>query len=104
MRRIIDGRVFDTETAAQLCELPCSANPGDFAWHESALYRSPRGRFFIAGRGGPASLWAEPAQGGGSTGGDGIRIVDEDEARRWMEQAGCDEADFERAGLRVEEG
>lgn len=104
MRRIIGGKVFDTETATKLCELPCSANPGDFAWHESALYRSPRGRFFIAGRGGPASLWAEPAQGGGSGGGDGIRIVDEEEARGWMEAAGCDEADFERAGLRVEEG
>lgn len=104
MRRIIEGKAYDTETATKLCELPCAANPGDFAWHDSALYRSPRGQFFIAGRGGAMSLWAEPAPGGGCGGGDGIRIVDGAEARDWMERAGCDEADFERAGLGVEEG
>ena len=104
MRRIIGGKAYDTETAARICELPCNANPGDFARHDSALYRTPRGQFFIAGRGGAMSLWAEPAPGGGCGGGDGIRIVDEAEARDWMERAGCDEADFERAGLGVEEG
>jgi hypothetical protein len=104
MKQIIDGKTFDTDTAQHVCDLECRANRTDFAWHETALYRSPRGQFFIAGNGGPASRWARPAHGGGRTGGGGMQLIDEAEARRIMEEAGCDEADFGAVGLGVEEG
>jgi hypothetical protein len=104
MKRIIDGKSYNTDTAHCVIGLDCRANRGDFAWHDTNLYQSPKGQFFIAGTGNAASMWAEPAAGGGSTGGDGIRLVDADEARQIMEREGCDEAAFERAGLPVAEG
>ncbi len=41
---------------------------------------------------------------GGMTSGAGLRLVDKDDARMWMELAGCDEEDFARVGLDVQEG
>lgn len=104
MKTIIAGRVYDTDTAERVCELECRVYRSDFAWHETSLYRSPKGQFFVAGRGNARSMWAEPAYGGGSGPGSGLRLVDEDEARRIMERAGCTEADFARVGLSVDEG
>lgn len=58
MRRVIDGKVFDTDTADRICQLPCSALGNDAGWHETVLYRTRKGRFFVAGRGrcGPSRL------------------------------------------------
>jgi hypothetical protein len=104
VKQIINGKTYNTETATRICSLPCSEYPGDFSYHDTDLYRSPKGVFFIAGKGGAMSMWSTPAPGGGTGGGSGIRLVDEDEARFIMEEAECDEADFEKAGLPVEEG
>lgn len=104
MRRVINGKVYDTDTATHVCALRCTASRGDFYYHDTSLYRTARGAFFIAGQGGPASMWSHPVGNNGSTGGDGIRVVTEDEARQYMEEAGCDEDDFKAAGLDVEEG
>ena len=104
MKKIINGRTFNTETATHVCDLPCTANRGDFHWHETALYRSPRGQFFVAGTGNASSMWAMPAYGGGMTGGSGILLVNENEARQHMERAGCDESDFLAHGFDIQEG
>jgi hypothetical protein len=104
MKRIIEGKTYNTDTATHVCELDCSAHRGDFGHHETALYRSPKGQFFIAGEGGPASMWARPAVGGGRIGSSGMRLVGEVEARQIMEAVGCDEDDFAAVGLGVEEG
>jgi hypothetical protein len=87
MKRILDGRIYDTETATRVCELPCSAPFGDFEWHETALYRSPRGTFFVAGRGGAASMWRQPCEDGWWSGGAGIEVITEAEARACADDA-----------------
>lgn len=46
MKRIIDGKLYDTEKAEVLCEHSYS-NPGDFYYVYEALYKSPGGHFFI---------------------------------------------------------
>jgi hypothetical protein len=84
--KIIDGKLYSTEKAEKICVLDCFHNKGDFGWHSTALYRSPKGSFFLAGRGGPRSMWAQSIPGGGSQDGDGIRVVDEQEARRIAEE------------------
>ncbi|HMM87058.1 hypothetical protein [Azohydromonas sp.] len=104
MKKIVNGKSYDTESAAEVCDLPCTAARSDFEWHDTTLYVSPRGQFFVAGMGGPASMWRTPAYGGGWNSGDGLRLVDADEARSIMERAGCDAADFARVGLPVDEG
>jgi hypothetical protein len=104
MRQVIDGRVFDTDTATEICRAAYGGSRTDFQWHETALYRSPRGQFFLAGQGGPMSRWAQDVDGGGRSGGSGIVLLTQDEAREFMERQGCDVEAFERAGLPVEEG
>jgi hypothetical protein len=86
MKRIIDGRIYDTATAEEICELRNTANRGDFRWEATSLYRSPKGAFFLAGQGGAMSRWAQAAQGGGHGGGEGMVLVPEDEARALVEE------------------
>ncbi len=103
MKRIIEGKTYNTETATHVCELDCRANRGDFGYHDTDLFRTAKGQFFLAGAGGPSSMWAQSVPNG-SVGGSGIRLVSTDEARQIMEAAGCDEDDFAAVGLGVEEG
>lgn len=57
MKRIIDGRVYDTATGELIHEVS-RGHPGDFAYFEEGLYRSPKGQYFLAGHGGPATHYA----------------------------------------------
>jgi hypothetical protein len=103
MKRVIDGKIFDTNTATVVCELACSCeSSSDFSSHTTVLYRTRRGRFFIAGEGGPNSMWAR-SEGNTREWGEGLRPVSEQEARQYMEDAGCDAEQFLAVGLAVEE-
>lgn len=86
VRQIIDGKAYDTSTATQLGEAYARAARSDFGWWHETLYRTPKGRYFLAGEGGPASSWARPAIGGGRIGGEGIRAMSESEAQGWAER------------------
>ena len=103
MKSIINGKTYNTETARAICTLPCSAESrGDFGWHDTTLYQTTKGAFFLAGHGGALSLWARRVRNG-SIGGEGVRAVTAQEAREYMEQSDCDEEDYIQAGLPVEE-
>lgn len=88
MKAIIDGKRYDTETAAAICEGSYNGPRSDFAWWEATLYRTKGGAYFLAGRGGPASGFAEPAYGGGRTGGEGILPRDAREAMDFAAEHG----------------
>lgn len=103
MKAIANGKTYNTETAERVCGLDCNYHPGDFQYHDTDLYRTKKGAFFIAGKGGAASMWAQPCSGGGRMGGAGVRPVSNQEARDYMEAAGCDEENFAAVGLKVEE-
>lgn len=104
MKRIIDGKSYNTDTADCICTIPCSYYPGDFQYHNTKLYRSPKGQYFIAGMGGPMTIWAESVGNSGTSGGSGMRLIDEEEAREWAESACLDEEEMTAAGFNVEEG
>lgn len=103
MKVIIRGRAYNTETAQLVCDLSYGYRGTSFSWHETQLYQTRNGTFFVAGRGGPMSMWARRVDNS-STSGCGLRLVTADEARAFMENAGCDEEDFEAVGLPVAEG
>lgn len=103
MKRVIDGKVYNTAMAEEICDLPCHHYPGDFQYHETTLYRTPKGAYFIAGKGGPMSLWAEPCGNNGWGGGSGLRVVSQEEARSYAEAAGLDPEAMEKAGFLLEE-
>jgi hypothetical protein len=89
MKRIIDGKRYDTETADWVAELrsaTCSVT--DFGYWEARLYRTRSGRWFLAGKGGGMTMFAESVGGGGCTGGSGIIPISEREAREHLERGG----------------
>ncbi|QDZ26599.1 hypothetical protein [Noviherbaspirillum sp. UKPF54] len=103
MKRVVDGKTYDTETASEICQLPCNAHAGDFRWHETYLFQTKNGRFFLAGCGGPLTMWAKSVEGNGKTSGSGLRPISPEEARLHMEEAECSTEEFDEVGLAVEE-
>lgn len=95
MRRIINRRIYDTETAERICRIVGSPlSTSDFRWHDTHLYKSPGGTFFIAGEGHAASMWGRVVDGRMRGPGAGIRLVSEVEAREYAEMANLDPEDY----------
>ena len=90
MIRIIHGRRYDTEKATKVCS--CGSNAGiassDFTWHDTNLYVTANGRWFLAGSGGALSRWARPHGQNGKSGGAGVEPLTKDEALLELEQRG----------------
>ena len=84
MKAVIEGLRYDTETA----KLVASHSYGyttDHGYADEDLYRTRNGRWFLAGKGGPASRYAESADGSGWIGGKGIVPITEGVARGHLE-------------------
>jgi hypothetical protein len=58
MKRIIDGKTYNTATAALICNTSNDYHGGDFDHESSNLYVTKKGAFFLAGSGGPRSRFA----------------------------------------------
>lgn len=85
MRQIINGLVYDTETAEELFDASNNLPTSDFRYVRQTVYRTPNGRYFVEGRGGAMSHFGV-ACGDDRRGGDGIRVIGATEARRWAEK------------------
>lgn len=83
MRVIIDGLRYDTETATEIATAT-QGRRGDFAFAEETLYRTPRGRYFLHGYGGPLTRWSR-REGNGMWAGEGILPLSEEKAIEWLE-------------------
>jgi hypothetical protein len=103
MKRVIDGKIYNTATAEEICDLPCHAYPGDFQYHETTLYRTEKGAYFVAGKGGPMTRWAQPEGNSGYSGGSGLEVVSQEEARGYAEAAELDPDAMQAAGFELEE-
>lgn len=87
MKKIINGKKYDTETAKECGSYwnGCSAN--DFDYVKEVLYKKKTGEFFLYGKGGARTGYAETVQGDNCyTGGEAITPYTEDEAKRWAER------------------
>jgi hypothetical protein len=85
MRRIIDGKRYDTETAEDVASWHNHYYPNDFHYCTETLYRTKKGGWFLAGEGGPLSKYARSC-GDGRRGGKGLFPITEEEARQWLEE------------------
>lgn len=83
MKKIIDGKTYNTETAECLGEYSYGI-PGDYHYYSEGLYRSQKGTYFIYGEGGALSKYARLI-GNHQTGGDGLNVISEEEALKWAE-------------------
>lgn len=103
MKAIINAHVYNTATAEVVCDVSAGWKGADTDWHETTLYRTKKGAFFIAGEGGPRSMWARTT-GMTSSRGSGLRVLDLDEVRTLMERACCSEQVYHAFGLPLLEG
>lgn len=84
MKKIINGRKYDTTTATEIGSWD-NGRYRDFRYCAETLYRKRTGEFFIHGEGGPLSDYCSYT---GTMRGDGENIVPltESDAREWVER------------------
>ena len=86
MKRIIEGKRYDTETAVKIAYWCNGLGDRDFNNCEEALYRTKNGKYFIHGAGGPMSRWAHSCGNNSYSGGSGIEALSPTEALEWIER------------------
>lgn len=103
MKSIIEGLRFDTEKATLIGEAS-HGNQGDFSCWEAGLYKTPRsGRYFLAGRGGPMTMFRRTVGTNEWSGGEKIIPVTEAEAFEWAQRELPDTAVETHFGHLIEE-
>lgn len=85
MKKIIDGKVYNTETAQECGEYSNIPYVSDFHYYCETLYKKKTGEFFLFGEGNAASKYCEYV-GSASTGGCRIVPLTYDEAVKWVEE------------------
>lgn len=89
MKRIVDGKRYDTATATEVADVsPRGFYGNDFRAEDTRLYRTPRGNWFIAGNGGALSRWSQSFGQSGRTNGSGLQPLESGEARELLERHG----------------
>lgn len=85
MKKIINGRLYDTDKAELLTIWNNGFPYSDLSFVEESLYRTNKGKYFLYCEGGPNSEyfeWDEGKQRKGET----IRLLTSEEARAWGEK------------------
>ncbi len=86
MKKIIDGKRYNTETAEEIAYYSNDLPTNDFNWYEERLYLTKNGNWFVAGEGGALSGYSVSVGNNGSGGGSHLRLITKDEAKEWLEQ------------------
>jgi len=85
MKKIVDGKIYDTATAERIAERKSGYGRGDFNWCEETLYRTKKGRWFLAGQGGVMSRYAQ-SSGDYKTISLDIIPLTQEEAVAWLQE------------------
>lgn len=105
MKRIINGKIYDTQTAELICELRTRFYRRDLPFLETALYRSPQGQYFLLGEGGPESImWVESEGKSSWSGGQDLKLIEAEDAQQHAENANLSEDQMITAGFKITEG
>lgn len=101
MKKVINGKLYNTETAQKLAEYSNGFATNDFSYFEETLYRNRAGAHFIHGFGGGNSKYGEWR---GNSGGSGEKIIPLTlaEAKEWAE-ACLDGDEYERIFGEIED-
>lgn len=103
MKKVIEKKVYNTETAELIGEYYNGLSEIDFSYFREGLYITKKGAYFMAGSGGALSKYRE-RNGRDSWCGEGIRVVDKDEALAWCEKYNLIEEIENYFGDMIEEG
>jgi len=103
MKKVIDGKIYNTKTATCIASWDNGYYGGDFNRCSEDLYQTKKGVYFIYGEGGPRSRYSESC-GNGTSCGEDSRTVDRQEAYEWCEEMQRVDAIEEHFSDMVEEG
>ena len=86
MKKIINGKRYDTKTATEIASAWNGCSRSDFNFLLETLYKTDGGAWFLAGDGGALTKYAEVLEGGRSRcGGKDIVPLTPAEAKGWLE-------------------
>ena len=88
MRKIINKKMYDTETAECVEEFENTLYKGNAHYYKESLYRKKTGEFFLYGYGNARTKYAAVTIGGMYSPDEKIIPLSEEEAMDWMEQHG----------------
>lgn len=89
MKKVIDGKLYNTETAEAIAHWSNDLPRGDFRNCDETLLKTAKGAFFVYGEGGAMTQWSQAA-GDMRCGGTDILAMTTDEARAWCETHSID--------------
>jgi len=86
MKKIINGKRYDTDTAEKVAAAYSRLARNDFGYWEEELYRKRTGEFFLYGWGNAASRYSVSAGLNSWSGGEKIIPLTIEEAQEWAEK------------------
>lgn len=104
MRQVIEGKVYNTETATLLHEWQNGREYGDFRYRSKALYRTPKGAYFLLHDGGAMTDMARATGENSWTGSSRIEVVSLRDALRFLESHNGTEVLIREFADQIEEG
>ena len=104
MRQVIEGKIYDTETAKHLHGWDNGQMPGDLKYRSKDLYRTLRGRYFLHHVGGAMTDMAVSTGNNNYGGSETLEVIDRETAIRFLESHGGSEALIREFPDSVEEG
>lgn len=86
MKKIINGKMYNTETAKEIAYYSNGRSYSDFSYVEETLYRKKTGEFFLYGSGGAMSRYSVSYGQNTWSGNEAIIPLTEAKAKVWMER------------------
>lgn len=86
MKKLINGKMYNTETAEEIATWSNSYYSSDFRYCQETLYKTKKGAYFLHGTGGPLSSYSQPVGNNGRGGGSEIIAYTADQAFDWLEE------------------
>lgn len=102
MKKIINGKKYDTETAKEVGSWENGGSWRDFSHMEETLYLKKTGEFFLFGEGGPMTKYSVSQVQNSWSGGSRIIPLSYENARQWAEEH-LDADEYESVFGEVEE-
>ena len=85
MKQVIDGKIYNTETALEIGNWWNGYGTNDFHHLDISLYRTKKGSYFLAADGGAATEYGR-AVGDSRTSGSKIVVLSREDALAWAEK------------------
>jgi len=86
MKKVINGRTYNTETSKLIGEWDNGRYGNDFGSCSERLYVNSKGTYFLVGEGGPMSKYAVSHGNNTSGSSNNVEPMTKDEAMEWLEE------------------